>query len=136
MFCGFIILQWFISNLQQLLPFKTIVPIAFTLTLSYIGYTWVLLALFQLGKRFVQTLSCLFAAHTMIHIFAFPLLISGPTTPILSLCYLILTFVFAIWQLMVSTYIYKNALSINYFSATMASFGLLACNILTGSFWR
>jgi len=141
-----IVLQWMISDINQQLPFGAALLVAGTLALSYALYTWILLSLFRLKSRFVQTLTCLFAGHTAVHLLAFPLLLTMPMligaqgTPVIGsfvgIIYLVLTLMLAIWQFMVSTYIYKHALSAPYFSAVLASFGLLAFNILTVSLWR
>ncbi len=144
-FLALIVLQWMMTDVSQQLTFATALLIAGSLVLSYVVYTWVLLLLYRLKARFVQTLTCLLAGHTVVHLVAFPLLLVMPvllnaqTIPVLAslfgIVYLVLTLVLAIWQFMVSAYIYKYALSVNWLSAVLAGFGLLACNILTVSFW-
>lgn len=141
-----IVLQWTIADVEELFTFTTSLLAAATLLASYIAYTYILLLLFRLSSRFVQTLACLLAGHTIVHLFAFPLLLLAPwfadekmIQPLalfVAVIYLILTFVFTIWQFMITVHIYKHALGIEYFPAVLASFGLIACNILVVSFWR
>lgn len=144
-FLGLIVLQWMITDVNQKLEFGSAILIAGSLVLSYILYTWVLLLLFRLKSRFLQTLTCLLAGHTVVHLLAFPLLLIMPlllgiqTKTILSsfigILYLVFTLTLAIWQFSVSAYVYKHALAVSWLPAILASFGLLACNILTISFW-
>ena len=141
-----IVVQWMITDINQQLAFGSALIIAGSLVLSYVVYTWILLGLFRFQARFLQTLSCLLAGHAAVHLVAFPLLLIMPLlldvkaatlmTSLVGIMYLGLTLALAIWQFMVSVYIYKHALTTSYFSAVLASFGLLAFNILTVSFWR
>ena len=145
-FFSLIVVQWMITDVNQQLTFGSALIVAVTLVLSYVLYTWILLSLFRLKTRFVQTVTCLFAGHSAVHLVAFPLLLIMPLligvqnasllTSLVGILYLVLTLVLAIWQFMVSAFIYKHALGVPYFSAVLASFGLLAFNILTVSFWR
>ncbi len=140
-----IILQWMITDISQKLTFGAALLIAGSLILSYVLYTWVLLLLFRLRSRFLQTLSCLLAGHTVVHLVSFPLLLIMPLFlnvhlspiigPFIGILYLVLTLILAIWQFMVSAYIYKHALTVSWLAAILAGFGLLASNILTISFW-
>ena len=145
-FFALIVMQWMISDINHQLTLGVAVLIVSSLIFSYVVYTWILLSLCRLTVRFVQTMTCLLAGHTVVHLVAFPLLLIMPILlgvksatlmdSIVGILYLILTLALAIWQFMVSTYIFKHALSAPWFSAVLASFGLLACNILTISFWR
>lgn len=145
-FFALIVLQWMISDLSHQLTIGVATLIVGSLVLSYALYTWLLLSLSRLQARFVQTLTCLLAGHMAVHLVAFPLLLILPLLlgvktislmgSIVGILYLILTLMLAIWQFVVSTYIFKHALTTPWFSAVLASFGLLACNILTISFWR
>lgn len=144
-FLVLIVVQWMTTDVNQKLEFGSALLIAGSLILSYILYTWVLLVLFRLKSRVLQTLTCLFATHTIVHLAAFPLLLIMPlllgvqATSIINsfigIVYLVFTLMLAIWQFMVSAYIYKQALTVSWFPATLASLGLLACNILTISLW-
>ena len=142
-----IVVQWMISDVQQQLTVSSAMLIAGLLVLSYAVYTCVLLLMNRQSLRIVQTLSCLLASHSIVHLFAFPLLliltpllIETNTThilgPFVGIMYLVLTLILTVWQFAVTTYIYKHALTIDYLPALLASLGLLACNILTVSFWR
>ena len=141
-----IVLQWMIADVEQLFILSTSLLAGGTLLASYGLYTGALLLAFRVSGRFVQTLTCLLAGHTIVHLFAFPLLLVTPwlaeTTIIQPLAllvgviYLILTLMLTVWQFMVTVHIYKHALAINYLPAVLASFGLLASNILIVSFWR
>ena len=141
-----IVVQWMLADFDGLFTLNTALVEASILLLSYAIYTLGLLRLFRVSYRTVQSLSCLLAGHTIVHLFAFPLLLIAPylalaaLPPILALLlgivYLLLTIVFSLWQFMISVHIYKQALSVAYFPAVLASFGLVACNILMVSFWR
>ncbi len=145
-FFALIVMQWMMSDITHQLPFGSALLIAGTLACSYALYTWILLSLFKLKTRFVQTLTCLFAGHTAVHLVAFPLLLIMPLLldvksvgvvgSLVGMVYLVLTLMLAIWQFVVSTYVYKYALGAPYFSGVLAGFGLLAFNILTISLWR
>lgn len=145
-FFALIVCQWLISDINHQLTWGMALLVAASLVLSYVAYTWILLSMFRLKARFVQTLTCLLAGHTIVHFVAFPLLLILPlfmgahntvvVGSLIGIAYLILTLMLAVWQFMVSVYVYKQALSTAYFSAVLASFGLLAFNILTVSFWR
>ena len=85
-------------------------------------------------------------SHLVVHFFAFPLLLMTPILVgsdmdktlvlLIAIVYLILTLSLTVWQFLVTAHIYKYALDLDYFAAVLASFGLLACNILTVSFWQ
>ena len=141
-----VVVQWLMADSEALFTLNTAILAAGTLVLSYGLYTVALLSVFSVSHRTVQSLSCLLAGHAIVHILAFPLLLFAPflikiqLPPLLGLLlgitYLICTFVLSIWQFIISVHIYKNALSITYFPAALASFGLIACNILIVSLWR
>lgn len=142
-----IILQWALAAGDKEFTLTASLFIsALALLLSYVIYTGFLLLIFHQSSRFVQSLSCILAGHTIVHVWAFPLLLITPglvamsVTPSLGIVigtiYLIITLVLTIWQFMVTVHVYKHALDINYFSALLASLGLLACNILMVSLWR
>jgi len=140
-----IVLQWMITDLSRQLAVSAALLVAGSLVVSYLLYTWVLLRLFGLQSRFLQTLTCILAGHTAVHLVAFPLLFIMPLilkmpelttfSPVIGVLYLALTLILAVWQFMISAYIFKHALTASWLAATLASLGLLACNILTISFW-
>lgn len=141
-----VMLQWMIAEVGQVSPPHGGFLAVALLILSYAIYTYALLAVFRMKNRVIQTLSCLYAGHAIVHLFALPLLVSSfgfsntsmtePIVRFVSITYLIATLVLTVWQFMVSVHIYKHALGLDYLAATLASFGLLATNILTISFWR
>lgn len=141
-----IVLQWMIADIDQAFTFTISSLAGLTLLLSYGVYTFLLLFAFRVPHRFVQTLTCLLAGHAIVHLFAFPLLlvtpwlaevnIVQPVALFVGVIYLILTLLLTIWQFMVTVHIYKQALMIDYLPSVLASFGLLASNILVVSFWR
>lgn len=140
-----IVLQWILTDISHKLTTGNVMLIAGSLVLSYILYTWIVLALYGLHARCVQTLTCLFAGHTVVHLMACPLLLFVPIMghlhtslligALIGITYLILTLILTVWQFMVSVYIYRQALEKDYLSGILASLGLLACNILTISLW-
>ena len=141
-----IVLQWMIADVEQVFTLATSLVASSALLASYALYTLALLLAFRVSSRTVQTLTCLLAGHLIIHLFAFPLLlvtpwlvdthIIQPWALLVGVFYLILTLILTILQFMLTVYIYKHALAIDYLPAILASFGLLACNILIVSFWR
>ncbi len=141
-----IVLQWMIADVEQLFTLSTSLSAGSVLLASYGLYTLALLLAFRVSSRIVQTLTCLLVGHTIVHLFAFPLLlvtpwlaeanIVQPLALLVGIVYLILTLILTVWQFMVTVHIYKHALAIDYLPAVLASFGLLACNILIVSFWR
>lgn len=141
-----VVMQWMIADIDEVFTLGTSLLAAGALLISYGVYTVVLLLLFRMFNRTVQTLTCLLAGHTIVHLFAFPLLLVAPwfveakmiqpLALLVAVVYLILTFVLTIWQFMITVHIYKHALGIEYFPAVLASLGLMACNILVVSLWR
>ncbi len=140
-----IVFQWIATDARQQLPFIMACLIAGSLIVSYALYTFVLLLLFGFKARFVQTLTCLFACHSIVHMFAMPLLLTLPIlmglaseslmSSFIAIIYLALTLMMAVWQLVLSVFIYKQALTVPYLSAILAGIGLLASNILMVSLW-
>lgn len=139
-------LQWIIADVDQVFSLNISLLAAIALLASYAIYTIALLLAFKKKARIVQTLGCILAGHTVVHLFAFPLLLVTPwlvgTTMyeplalLVGVLYLILTLILTLWQFMVTVHIYKHALEVDYLPAVLASFGLLASNILIVSFWR
>ena len=141
-----VVVQWTLADIEQQYSVISSILSGVALVLSYSMYTYVLLFLFQQSNRMVQTLTCLLAGHTIVHLCAFPLLllvpwfaeakIVEPLILFIGFVYLILTLILTIWQFMVTVHIYKHALGIGYISSLLASIGLLAFNILVVSIWR
>ncbi len=145
LFLMLLVMQWVMTDASQNLSLTRAIFIACSLIISYAVYTGILLSLFHLSSRFIQTLTCLIAGHTMVHLIAFPVLLLMPVlsgaqtsqtlSPFVGVLYLVITLSLAVWQFMLSAYIYRSALSSSTIAAGFASLGLLACNILTISFW-
>ncbi|MCP0914295.1 MULTISPECIES: hypothetical protein [Legionella] len=141
-----LIVQWRLIIVEKKLTLSMAFLAGTSLIFSYIFFTSILLALFRLGSRTVQTLTSLFAGHTIVHLFAFPLLLLGPILVnqalpqplilLMGIVYLLSTLLLTFWQFSISAYVYKHALMVDYFPAVLASIGLLAVNILVMSFWR
>ncbi|AHE67689.1 hypothetical protein [Legionella oakridgensis] len=141
-----IMTQWQLVDYEKEFVFRVNLFSGLSLVASYLVYTYLLLQVFNLASRMVQTMTCIFAGHIIVHLFAFPLivmaltLVHGKMPQILAMmitfAYLFLTLLLTAWQFMLSAYLYKEALQIGYLSAILASVGLLAVNILTVSFWR
>ncbi|KTC65507.1 Uncharacterised protein (plasmid) [Legionella adelaidensis] len=140
------IFQWEWSHIELQFTYLGAIFAAIALIVSYTLYTGILLKALGVYNRFVQTLTSLFACHFIIHIFAIPLLLFMPVVStngeissplmLLGILYLLATLILTAWQFILTVYIYKEALSLPYFPAVLASVGLLATNILTISFWR
>ena len=120
--------------------------IAFSLVLSFILYSYVILFFRGLSSRLVQTTTCLFFSQIIIHGLASPLFLLDPylaqanlRNPFLLLIgvfYLFITLGLSVWQFVITAHIYRYALDTSALQSVMASFGLIAVNILTISFWR
>lgn len=138
-----IISQWMNADTNHQLTLSIASILAALLLLSYAFFTWVLLRIFRLQSRFLQTYTSLIATHSIIHLLAFPFLLMMPMlldTPstigaFIGVTYLISTLALAIWQFVVAAYIYKHALSSVWLGAILAAVGLLASNLLTLSLW-
>ena len=119
---------------------------AFSLLLSYLVYTYIVLFFRGLPERLVQTLSCLFCTQIIMHILASPLLLFSPylahpnlKNPLLlfiGVLYLFFSLGLSVWQFVITAHIYKYALSTSAIQSVLAAFGLIAVNILTLSLWR
>lgn len=119
---------------------------AASMVLSFILYTYAVLFVRKLPSRLIQTCTCLFFAHTFIHLCAFPLFVLGPyltessvKNPLVlfvGILYLLVTLTLSVWQFMITAHIYKYALNTTVPQSILVAFGLVAVNILTVSFWR
>ncbi len=146
LFLFVLIIQWRFSETKANYSYTIASLVAVSLLLSYYAYTHVLLALNKLSNRTIQTLTSLLMGHLFVHLFAFPLIFLAPflndLNPagmysfMIGIIYLLITLLLTGWQFMITVYVYKHALNIDYLAATLASFGLLACNILIISLWR
>ncbi len=140
------IAQWSLSDFEQSYDFLNTTMTAISLVLSYMAYTYGLLYFRKLSSRWVQTLTCIFCTHSIIHLIASPLIIIAPylahanlKSPVLLLVgvlYLFFTLGLSIWQFVVTAHIYKYALNTTPTQSILAAFGLIAANILTVSLWR
>lgn len=141
-----IIFQWYLADIKQQFTFANSILAALTLLCSYFIYTFLILKINRKVNRALQTLTCLLVSHTIIHFFAFPLLLAAPLLAKANLAqavlvsigmvYILLTLSLTLWQFIVTIYIYKKSLDLDSLAATLAGFGLLACNFLTVSFWH
>lgn len=138
-----VISQWSMVDSKHPLTFNQIILAAFLLCVSYSAYTFILLKIYQLEVRFLQTLTSLFAVHVIIHIFAYPILAATPflsdeSVPgwlafIIASLYLALTLLLTVWQIMVTYFIYQKALSAENIQAVFATIGLFVMNVLVVS---
>ncbi|KTD21713.1 hypothetical protein [Legionella londiniensis] len=146
LFLFILVMQWEMVDFEQQFSLLSTFAAAISLVISYGLYTFILLYSLNLSNRFIQTVTCLYASHLIVHILAFPLIVATPylgseiapkfAPTLFALLYLLLALSLTIWQFMLAAYIYKKAISTHYFSAVLASFGLLATNMLMVSFWR
>jgi hypothetical protein len=146
LFLILLILQWYLADLRQTFSLAISIMAVLTLLGSYIAYTFVLLKIYRKANRALQTLTTLLACHIIIHLFAFPIVAITPMLAkadmkqlvflLIAILYFVTTLVLTVWQFVVVVHIYKQALEMDNLGAVLASFGLLACNILTVSFWQ
>lgn len=146
LFFVLVLLQWYLADFRGEFDLPISVLAALTLICSYFVYTFVILKIYRKAHRALQTLTALLASHMIVHFCAFPLLLIAPLIIgtklnamfllFIGIVYLILTLLLTLWQFMVTIHIYKQAMDVDYLSAVLAGFGLLACNILIVSFWQ
>jgi hypothetical protein len=134
--------QWGLANSLWLYEFS----ISFSLVCSFIMYTAFILFLKKYSARFIQTTTCLFSTHAMMHFFAIPIFLLDPyLTPenlknpvflFLAMIYLFITLGLSIWQFVITAHIYKHALNVTPIQSTFCALGLVAVNVLILTFWR
>lgn len=140
------VIQWSLSDFEQSYDLLNTLMTAISLILSYMAYTYMILLFREFSSRWVQTVTCLFCTHIVVHVMASPLIILAPylahanlKSPIIlfiGVVYLFLTLGLSIWQFVITAHIYKYALNTTPIQSILAAFGLIAANILTVSFWR
>jgi len=140
-----LLVQWMMSSFASHIGVSTVLLLGCLLLSSYACYTGFLLFLFHLSARMVQTLTCLLMTHTIVHLFSLPLLLvpiismgsgSSSLPSLVGVLYLVLTLLLSVWQFMITVHIYREALTLKYLGAVLASLGLLGSNILIVSLWR
>ncbi len=141
-----IVFQWHLIEIKPPVSVITSIYIAISLVLSYWIYSYALLKALGLTSRIVQTLTCLWASHVIIHLLAIPLLvttpylvkadINNPLVLFLGIVYFFISVGLSIWQFLITAHIYRLSLNISSLQSLLASLGLLAINILTVSLWR
>ncbi|QRN04319.1 hypothetical protein GH742_10750 [Legionella sp. MW5194] len=139
-------LQWELMDLKNQFPLSDTMLAAILLVVSYYAYTALLLAATRKSNRILQTLTSLLVCHLIILMVGFiivfltPMLAKADMTQVgmrlLVMIYLLKVLVLTLWQFSVAAHIYRQALNSDYLTAILASFGLLAANILTMSFLR
>jgi len=140
------IFQWYFSRVFLTPDLLVLGIIGFSLSLSFVIYTYGLLYFTHYKERFIQTMTSLFWVHIIIHLLAVPLLLfdpylsgphgQNPLIPGIGLFYLFVALGLSVWQFVVTAHIFKHALSTTPVQSVLAAFGLIAVNILTVSFWR
>ncbi|KTD24762.1 Uncharacterised protein [Legionella lansingensis] len=138
--------QWFMVDIKGQFKLATSVATGISLIGTYFIFTFLILKMNRKANRVVKTLTSLLASHLIVHLFAIPLLLVTPILAsanvtntaalLLAIIYLLLTLVLTAWQFLVTAHIYKHALETDTLTSVLASFGLLACNVLIVSFWR
>lgn len=146
LFIILMMIQWNFSDVEFSDDLSIITLTAASLILSFIIYTYGILFFRGFASRWVQTTTCLFFTHIIIHLLATPLFILDPylsqanlKNPLLlfvGVIYLFITLGLSVWQFVVTAHIYKYALNTTAIQSVLAAFGLIAVNILTVSFWR
>lgn len=145
LFMLIITIQWRIFGVDFSNDLLWIVLASCSLALSFVFYTMLVLYVKKLMPRLVQTVTSLLMAHSFIHLLGMPLFFMDPYfmhlkeqdffSLVIALCYLCVTLGLSVWQFVLTTHIYKNALNSTTIQAMLIAFGLIAMNILTLSFW-
>lgn len=140
-----VVSQWLMVDLKPPFSLETAILAAISLCFSYALYSWGLLRFKHKQSRSLQTVTSLWASHSLIHCFAYPMLLASPALLdmgaslfglMIGLSFLFITLVLSIWQFMVTVFIYRSALNCSVGYGVMAAVGLLAVNVLMVSFWR
>lgn len=140
------VIQWTFSDLIFGEDISIALMCAVTLIFSFFFYSYAVLIFSGYVSRFVQTITCVFVAHIIIHVLASPLLLLDPylahanlKNPLLlfvGVIYLFVTLGLSVWQFVIAAHIFKHALNITAIQSVLVAFGLVAVNILTVSLWR
>lgn len=140
------LMQWALLDLDLPIYFLGSLGAVVSLILSYAGFTYILLAFRNLTSRLVQTLTCLFATHTIVHLCVSPIMLFSPLmTPknlanpvffMFGMLYLFIILGLSIWEFLITAHIYKSALNATVMQAILAAIGLDAINILTVTLWQ
>lgn len=146
LFTLIMLIQWSFSRSNSSHDLLLVFSMGLSLVFSFIIYTGVILYFKGFGSRFVQTITSLLYAHSIVHLLAFPLFIidphlnhsnlKNPIFLIIGVFYLFITLALSVWQFVITAHIYKYALNTTPLQSVFAAFGLIAVNILTLSFWR
>lgn len=138
--------QWSLSDFDFSDDLLLIFMAGISLVGSFTIYTALLLYFKGLPNRIVQTTTSLFYAHSIVHVLAMPLFFIDPylnhanlKNPIflfIGILYLFITLGLSIWQFVITSHVYKHALSTTSIQSVFAALGLIAVNVLTLSFWR
>lgn len=141
-----LVIEGFLSTTSGTYDLLGATVIACSILVSFLLYNYILLFITGLEKRLVQTTTCLFCAHILIHVLASPLFLldpylspsnlKNPLLLLLAVIYLFISLGLSVWQFVVNAHIYKEALNASAIQSVLAAFGLIAVNILTVSFWR
>lgn len=136
-----VVLQWELMDFKNQFSLAATMLAALLLVVSYYAYTALLLITTDKSNRTLQTVTSLLMCHLLILLFGFILVLVAPilakadmtqiSMRLLVMIYLLNVLVLTLWQFAVAAHIYKNALDSDYLTAMLASFGLLAANILT-----
>lgn len=136
--------QWGLVQDREAFSSINLALSALGLLLVYGVYTYAIMLVYRLESRWLQTLTSLFAVHSIIHLCVYPLILMTPLLEkgavpqtlgiILSLVYLSATIAFTVWKLLVTIYIYKIAMNLKKLPAILSAIGLFASSILVVSF--
>lgn len=135
-----LLLQLKIADLEQALSIGSMVIRAVALVAGIGIYTAGVLWLTGFSNRILQAVSSLFFTQIIVHSFAFPLILFAPDAgaeqlgqarfAFIAMIYLVFVIFLNVWQLMINSYIYQQALSKRFGVGLLVSFGLLAFNLL------
>jgi|GEM_PF-2205341 len=139
-------IQWYYSDFEANDDVLNIGIMAASLLMAYYLYTFAILYFRGLSARVLQTITCLYCTHLIIHLIALPLLVvasfltqsdlKNPLLLFIAVLYLLVTMGLSVWQFVVTAHVYRYALNTTAIQSVLATFGLVAVTILTISFWR
>ncbi|MFC3907887.1 hypothetical protein ACFORL_02170 [Legionella dresdenensis] len=139
-----LVFQWTYAPKPIAAPLAMLFFAGLILLGSYGLYVWLVLRLHNKTSRFLQTFTTLIACSWIIHLLAFPLMLTAPfllksnleqmVMLLLAILYLLVTMALSAWQFLATAYIFKAAIEIDWLTSILISFGLLAFNVLAVSY--
>ncbi len=144
----FLVIGYVVAKLTQFMIMPQIAPDQsfqmirqlIVTTITFIGYTYLILHLNGLLSRYIRTINCLFACSIILEIITIPVILILPSTPadstvsgqvaIAQLTAFFVLFVVAVWQIVINVFIYQQSLSVSQGRAFLIWLGLIGTQMM------